>query len=767
MWGKLNLTRKMALSIVLGLLIVFAGSGFLTFWTLHQSSDRTLNERLLLAKVVARSLDHYNQSVIEQLQEMASSANPQTNVVTTEQLNEARSRLRAEEVILLDNHGAILSVQPAKEGMTGQSLYDLGYISQGHTLDKPYISGVVSSFVDNSSMLMYLVPIATQDATVSKVFGVGISLADSQINGFIEAINLGKTGYAQVVDDKGALISSTQPAGMSEAFDHGQKFAPLIQAGRATVRTCHRCHEPESTTGRQKDIMAFAPLSSGASWGVAIRQSESEALGPTRRLEEGMIIVGGSSLFLALLFSITFAGRLVKPLRMLTGSAQRIAGGDLSGTVKVKGKDEVATLAEAFETMRTKLESARKEIDARTEDIERRKREAEALYELSVKTTSLLDVDKILNLVVEKARELLVTDVAVLSLLEKEQGEIYIRATSGTRTESFSRLTLKFGEGFTGKLIELGHPLFVDNYLSDKAISHDERVDSIVREEGLVSHFGVPLSIGDRIIGSLTVAQRSPREFQERETNLLSRLANQAALAIDNTRLYAEVQSKEELRGELLQRIISVQEEERKRIAQGLHDELAQALSSFTMRLEAIEAELPSELQGIKDDLTKLRALSARSLEDVRRLIADLRPMALDDLGLVSAIRWYANSHLGERGIDVRVKSSIVPQRLPPSMETVLFRVAQEAINNIAKHAECHNARINLESDANSVRLVIEDDGKGFDVASVLGRKDSGNKLGLLGMQERVTLFQGKLHIKSRLNKGTTVIAEIPLGREE
>ncbi len=766
MWGRLSLTKKMALSVVLGLLIVFAGLGFLTYWILSQSTDRTLNERLLLAQVVAGSLDHNNESMLGQLEEFSLSVAPQTSTLSAEELSDVSSRLHAQEVMLVDDSGGIMSIQPAVAGAVGGNLYDLGYVSQGRALNIPYISGVVSSLTDGKSEIVYIVPLQSADGVTHRNLAVGVYLTNTRISGFVQAINLGKTGYTQVVDDKGMLIWSTKPADTPQEFDHGRRFTPLIEAKQAVVRTCHRCHEADSVVGRQKDVIAFAPLSS-TSWGVAIRQAQSEALSPTRRLQEGMWIVGGSSLFLALAFSVTFMGRLVKPIRMLTRSSQKIAGGDLSGAIAVKGNDEVAILGQAFETMRVRLDTARKEIETRTEDIQRRKVEAEALYDIGVKISSLLDVEKILNSVVDKARDLLEADVAVLSLLEKEQNRIYIRATSGAQKELFTSLTLVPGQGFTGKVMELGRPLFMDDYLNDPSITHDDMTDSAVREEGLVSHLGVPLNIGDRIIGALTVAQRKPRVFSERETNLLARLANHAALAIDNARLYAEVQNKEELRGELLERIIAVQEDERKRIAQGLHDDLAQTISSLTMQLQAIETSLPAELDNVRGSLTKLRALSAHSLEDIRSLIADLRPMALDDLGLVAAIRWYANTHLSQQDIDIHVKSSLAPHRLPPHMETTLFRVAQEAINNITKHAEARNATITLGANEQRVRLTIEDDGKGFDVPGVLSGRTSGHKLGLVGMQERVALFRGSLRIQSKPGKGTTIFVEIPLERKE
>lgn len=227
------------------------------------------------------------------------------------------------------------------------------------------------------------------------------------------------------------------------------------------------------------------------------------------------------------------------------------------------------------------------------------------------------------------------------------------------------------------------------------------------------------------------------------------------------------IEQRNQEREELLKCIISVQEEERKRLARELHDETAQMLSALIMRLEAVESRLPANLNGIKKELDDSKLLAHQGLDDIRKLILNLRPAALDDLGLVSAIRWYAENYLENRGVEVSIDAKGLGTRLPPQLETALFRVVQEAINNISRHSAATAARISLMAYDSRVNITVEDNGRGFDASQLGKSKKLTTGLGLLGMQERITLLGGSLHILSQPGKGTRIVAEVPINSTE
>ncbi|RMF90877.1 MAG: HAMP domain-containing protein [Nitrospinota bacterium] len=225
-------------------------------------------------------------------------------------------------------------------------------------------------------------------------------------------------------------------------------------------------------------------------------------------------------------------------------------------------------------------------------------------------------------------------------------------------------------------------------------------------------------------------------------------------------RLYRELQSKEEIRGELLKKVITAQEEERKRIARELHDETSQALATLLVSLETGVATAPDRL---KEHLYRMKEMVDRTLDSVHRLIFDLRPSLLDDLGLSSALRWSAERHLESLGIDLSFTVTGVERRLPPEVETTLFRIGQEAISNIARHADAESVRVVIAFNEKSVCLQIEDDGKGFEPEQVVQAGQGGQGLGILGMQERAALLEGNLVIQSAPGRGTRVHVEVPL----
>jgi signal transduction histidine kinase len=230
----------------------------------------------------------------------------------------------------------------------------------------------------------------------------------------------------------------------------------------------------------------------------------------------------------------------------------------------------------------------------------------------------------------------------------------------------------------------------------------------------------------------------------------------------ENRQLYDELQRKEIARGHLLEKLITVQEGERQRIARDLHDHLGQALSAMTMRMEAAENLAASEPDRLRERLEDAKSLALRAFEQTYELILNLRPIALDDLGLAAAIRSYAQQHLESREIAVEFAVNGKPRRLSPHLEINLFRIAQEAINNIAYQRRAIR-ETHLEFTDAQIQICVEDDGCGFDVTTGFELKDQGRGLGLLGMEERATFAQGICRIDSRPGAGTRVLVTIPL----
>ncbi len=221
------------------------------------------------------------------------------------------------------------------------------------------------------------------------------------------------------------------------------------------------------------------------------------------------------------------------------------------------------------------------------------------------------------------------------------------------------------------------------------------------------------------------------------------------------------LREREEGRTRALRKVLSAQEDERRRIARELHDETSQSLAALAMRLEAMAAGAGDP--AAREQLEAARALAVHTLDEVHRLIVDLRPSVLDDLGLGSAIVWYAERCLEPRGVEVRCELSGLDERLPPRIETAVFRTAQEAMTNIARHAGAESVLVQCGVRDGRVTLEVEDDGQGFDAAAVRPSAADGRGFGLLGMRERIELLGGTFDLDSAPGEGTRITATLPI----
>ncbi|OLB53407.1 MAG: hypothetical protein AUI01_11890 [Ktedonobacter sp. 13_2_20CM_2_56_8] len=242
---------------------------------------------------------------------------------------------------------------------------------------------------------------------------------------------------------------------------------------------------------------------------------------------------------------------------------------------------------------------------------------------------------------------------------------------------------------------------------------------------------------------------RAPTTGVDPEADQLAQTFNMMLEAIDDaTRLRAS-------------QIINAQEQERKRIARELHDETSQVLTSLLISLAILEESITT--QEARDRIADTRKLAHQTLRAIRNLSIDLRPSALDDLGLLPALRWYVKEYQQKCSIVVEFAAHGFKERLPAEVETALYRIVQESLTNTARHANAHKVLITMKEEADDVYVTIKDDGCGFDVGTLLKTPDQERGLGLAGMNERAVLLDGSLSIHSGPRHGTTIEVHIPL----
>lgn len=261
--------------------------------------------------------------------------------------------------------------------------------------------------------------------------------------------------------------------------------------------------------------------------------------------------------------------------------------------------------------------------------------------------------------------------------------------------------------------------------------------------------------LGDDEVGRLSHSFESMRQALQQSLEQLTQ---------GRDRLEARVKERTRQLTELLSKLVTVQEEERKRLARELHDETCQTLVALGMKLDAALAAPSSD--AARERLGEAKAFAGRTLEEMHRLIYDLRPSVLDDLGLLPAIRWLGERNLTPLGIAVRCEMEEPGRRLAPEADTMLFRAVQEALQNVARHSGADSVLIQVGPQGDALEVEIEDDGKGFDPTTVAEPSPAGRGLGLLGMRERLALVGGSAQIDSAPGSGTRVVLTVPFAEE-
>jgi signal transduction histidine kinase len=298
--------------------------------------------------------------------------------------------------------------------------------------------------------------------------------------------------------------------------------------------------------------------------------------------------------------------------------------------------------------------------------------------------------------------------------------------------------------GIVGQLVTSPSPLFPSNFINTKSFQ---------------ALFGMPVQLFRAMMAVLIAffTIRALRAFDVRRRQQLAAAQREAQAA--SARRNA-------LRGELLRRAVTAQEEERKRVARELHDEIGQSLTGLATGLRGVQQSLVGDLDRVRLQLRQLEGMTVTAIGELSRLVTDLRPSILDDMGVQMALSWYVEELNKRSTVHIGLALHDCRGRLPPEVETTLFRIAQEALRNVVQHACADQAAIDLSCENKVAQLCIQDDGVGFDVETVMqGRERPG--WGLVGICERVQLAGGSCSITSVQGEGTTICVEIPLTTTE
>jgi signal transduction histidine kinase len=357
-------------------------------------------------------------------------------------------------------------------------------------------------------------------------------------------------------------------------------------------------------------------------------------------------------------------------------------------------------------------------------------------------------VPALLDQILRITRDTFHANVGVL-LLRDETNELRLQASVGLDGLVAEDISIPLGRGFTGMIALTGEPaILADLDTSDGLLNPALRT----RAKAL---WGVPLKTGGEVIGVLAIGFGKPYQWLPTELEMLRAIADRSALAIERARITEALREREARIAELSAHLLRVQEEERKRISRELHDETGQALMVIRLYLGMLESSAGARARGkIRETL----GVVDRTIEGIRRIIGRLSPLVLQELGLIAAIRKEAKDLAKTTGVKARVAVSDDVGRLAPEVEAALYRVVQEALHNVAKHAQAKAANIQMTREDAVIRLYIEDDGQGM--AKPAGF--TGRSFGLAGMRERISTLGGTVKVTSTKGAGTRIEVTLP-----
>lgn len=358
-------------------------------------------------------------------------------------------------------------------------------------------------------------------------------------------------------------------------------------------------------------------------------------------------------------------------------------------------------------------------------------------------------------------RALPFTEVAIVLYRSDEELSVLCFPKGNRLGQSLRRPCLKVVRTPFKTCVQEGKPVHLTTISVEKAQTPFERW---LARRGFRSLVGVPIPSGNEILGVLFALSLHPDAFSKDDLTFLTTVAEHVGVALTNARLLQELKEKERVRGLLLNKVVTAQEEERRRISHELHDQTGQLLTALLIQLQLLERDLSET--SLRERVTMLKQLADEIASQLHNIAWELRPPALDDLGLVAALERTVEEWAARFNISCEFHvNGVKDDELPSEFAIGVFRIVQEALTNIAKHAKATQAKVFLQRQDEELTVIVEDNGIGFKPSVVLRHPDENKRLGLLGMMERATMLSGTVTIDAKPNKGTRVIAKLPLMR--
>lgn len=755
------LSRRIVLTAGLGLGVILAMSGVFVIWTIQQTTAAAYAERVQLAQHLATRVDDVLRFTSASLDSELSNFQIEAGQPLTQEQQQRVMGLQPAtgnfvSVTIGNLNGDLLWVDPTRTDILHGQPLDYVSVQQALETGKPQIVACTPHEDPAVSRACFAVPLHDQHGQLA-----GVLLAEfdpsATVPNFLLSSEINNNMAIDIIQTDSQDPANTPTTNQLRAADHERLLARLI----ATRTSGYRIHHP---TQGKTHMVAYAPVSVIPTWGITLEEPHDSVVALPGKLEHRLAFFGIAVLLLGMAVAWFDVRRIVLPLEALTIAAERFALGHLDEPIELRRHDELGILAQSFETMRWRLRASLEQgerwnheledrVALRTAEIETRNRELAHLNRLAETVSGSLDQQVLLNRTLTELIAITEADVGYVLIPSQDEHLTLLASQSAQNTiicsmDGQSPCCLCVQSARRGEILFLNREISKNNGLT-------------CRLTNLISCIALPLGAGEHSDGVLFLGSETPHHFSEADQATFHAMGRQVGMALANARLYQQLQVRERERATLLQRVMNAQEEERRRLAQELHDETSQALASLQLGLERLGND-QGVSQSVRSLATELHGIAIGALEDVHRLAVELRPSVLDDIGLVAAIQRFLRD-CAQRGSLVADFASVGIDRLRlrPAAETATYRIVQGALTNVVQHAHARHVSVLMERRGDKFVVIIEDDGHGFDLAAVRAGSLEG-RLGLAGMEERVELLGGSLTIETVQNAGTTVFLEVP-----